>query len=141
ERTKSIRDGDNNQSFLREPIAPVQGHRGRPVGVPPAVYPDQHRQAPMHAFRRRPDVEVETIFTQGRGNLARHGHTNLHTRGGKRIRPTGAGPRCDWRWWPPPQITYRWGSEGNTFVDTQPVFAHPGYCAKFRHASLSDRDA
>jgi hypothetical protein len=88
------------------------------------MYPDDHG-ALMHALRRRPDVEAEAILTHFRRRLARHGHTNLHTRRGKRILLTRRSPGCGRCWRPPPQVADRRSSEWDAFVDTQPAFANP----------------
>src|SRR5260370_36698617 len=106
-RAKSIRDGDNDHAFVREPVAPVQGHRGRSVDVTPAIYPDDHWNVLLRALRRGPDVKVKTIFTHDWRRLAWHRHTILHARRGKRISFTCANPGCDRCWCAPTQIADR----------------------------------
>jgi hypothetical protein len=65
-------------------------------------------------------------------SLTRHGHTNLHARRGKRIHLTRASPACDRCWRVPTHAADRRRSKGDTFVDIQPAFPHPGYRAGFR---------
>src|SRR5258708_32413209 len=119
EGTESIRDGDNDHAFVRELVAPIQGHRGRPVDVTPSVYPDNHRQAFMCAFRRRPYVEVETILAHRRWRLTRHRHTSLHTSRRKHIRLTRSRPACHRSRNPPTQGAHRAGSQGTALGDTE----------------------
>lgn len=41
----------------------------------------------------------------------------------------------------PTQVTHGRGSEWDSFVDTQPILAYPGYAAGLRRDLLRDRDA
>src|ERR1700741_5217996 len=115
ERANSIGDRDNDHAFVREAVAPVQGHRGRSVDVPTAVNPDDHRKVLVPGLRWRPDIEIKTILTHCRRCLTRHGHTNLHTGRGKCIRLTSPGPGCEMSWRPPTQAPDRRSSEWDAF--------------------------
>src|ERR1700719_2668046 len=130
ERTDAIGDGDNHHAFVREAVAPVQGHCGRAVDVAATVDPDDHGQALGRGLYlcRCPDVEVETILTYRGWGLARHGYSGLHASRGKVIRFARSGPGCDRSGRMPTQVTDRWGCEWDAFVHVQPIFVEYRVC-------------
>src|SRR6202041_768734 len=95
ERAESIGDGDDEDAFMREPVAPVQRHRRRAVDVAAAVYPDDDGKMLVCALRRRPDVEVEAVFADGWWSLAWHGYTILHAGRGEGVGLARRDPGCE----------------------------------------------
>src|SRR6185369_3691119 len=97
EGAKAIVVGHEDHALAGELFTVVLRERSRSTGEGPAVRPDDDRQLVGRGVRRRPDVEIQTVFADRlwwRATLPASSPARLHAACAELIGPANAFPLC-----------------------------------------------
>ena len=135
EEAQSVVDGDDHGiQLLRQPLSVIERQGGSTDNAAAAM--DEHDDGARSALlrRRRPDVQIQAVFTairaiEGLRIVTRKVVPDLSAGGGERC----GGPNAFPSQWPlrrrPAQIADRRAGIGNTEIATHAVALGPGNCA------------